>query len=702
MMASKKAHTVTFPLKASGAIDGRDVLKSLRSYLGDQDIKAIQITRYDCVITLQNDAAKVDTCLKGVTVNNRHLAVRDEDNEVTNITIKDLPVEVSDEFVSGHLVKYGKLGQQSLNRSTYKGTNIETGSRTARLLNVEGIIPNEAIWGRYTVRLYCDNKKSACIYCESVEHLHYHCSERRKKAEKLCHICKSNQHIMRDCPMKQAPKDTSEIKIHPFRGENDVLSNLYRLKDPLIYNGKQHYSVEHGYKSAKCKYYGREDLLQSIDNTERPTTMMYMVNDELKQTILDAENLDNWRDNEVAVMRKMLKAKYDVCPEFRIELMRTKDSILVEATSHMKWASGLPGITPTLYTDPKNWPGENMMGKLLMELRASMNDESNPQLTTPVAPVADVVMEQEVEAKIPEPSPEPAQPINHSNTTDESHQQSPVVNLNEVAATAEAEDNTNSHDKSTSDNGASSVKTPPEHSNTTIPNNDTTNPEDLDATGEAKKSIILLIGDSLVVGAAHDNITIMAESGAQLADTERLLHASIKQTQSMHVESIVLALGTNDISKFNSSRTSANVAKALVTSSESYPDAMIHLSSIIPRKGVTKEINQANTKAADVNRYMRDSAGLYKNVKFINNAEVFDGRKVVLKNMYQAHDNKGIHLTTYGKGKLLDNIAESVNRSTNNEQDGKKRLRDAFATPPSAERKSKVADTRTTPETQTE
>ena len=105
-------------------------------------------------------------CPVGVplTVNNKHVSVYDTENEISNITIKDLPVEISDEFTIANLARYGKIVQSSLNQSLYRGTSIETGSKMASLLQVENVIPNEAVWGRYTVRVYCDNKKCACIY----------------------------------------------------------------------------------------------------------------------------------------------------------------------------------------------------------------------------------------------------------------------------------------------------------------------------------------------------------------------------------------------------------------------------------------------------------------------------------------------------------------------------------------------------------
>ena len=58
---------------------------------------------------------------------------------------------------------------------------------------------------------------------------------------------------------------------------------------------------------------------------------------------------------------------------------------------------------------------------------------------------------------------------------------------------------------------------------------------------------MLLVGDDQLVNASHDDVTLIAKSGALLDNTEDLLYASIEQTQYKYVKSVVIALVTNDM-----------------------------------------------------------------------------------------------------------------------------------------------------------
>ena len=68
-------------------------------------------------------------------------------------------------------------------------------------------------------------------------------------------------------------------------------------------------------------------------------------------------------------MREVLNAKINSSEEFRKELSESADKLLVEASATDKfWGSGL-NYNLTLTTLPGQFPGKNMLGKLLVELR---------------------------------------------------------------------------------------------------------------------------------------------------------------------------------------------------------------------------------------------------------------------------------------------------------------------------------------------
>jgi hypothetical protein len=53
---------------------------------------------------------------KTITFTNPHV-------DITNLTIKDLPVECSDEFVAGHLLKIGRIVNDSVVHGIKTGTD---------------------------------------------------------------------------------------------------------------------------------------------------------------------------------------------------------------------------------------------------------------------------------------------------------------------------------------------------------------------------------------------------------------------------------------------------------------------------------------------------------------------------------------------------------------------------------------------------
>jgi hypothetical protein len=57
----------------------------------------------------------------------------DVEKQVTNITIKDAPCELSNQVICAFMQKFGDVVQGSLRRGMIKGTNIETGTRYMQL-----------------------------------------------------------------------------------------------------------------------------------------------------------------------------------------------------------------------------------------------------------------------------------------------------------------------------------------------------------------------------------------------------------------------------------------------------------------------------------------------------------------------------------------------------------------------------------------
>ena len=72
-------------------------------------------------------------------------------------------------------------------------------------------------------------------------------------------------------------------------------------------------------------------------------------------------------------MRHIIKAKAQQVPAYRNKL-RNAEEIIVEALpGDNYWSCGVPK-DQVEWVDEKDWPGQNIMGKLHMELRTELQE----------------------------------------------------------------------------------------------------------------------------------------------------------------------------------------------------------------------------------------------------------------------------------------------------------------------------------------
>ena len=79
-----------------------------------------------------------------------------------------------------------------------------------------------------------------------------------------------------------------------------------------------------------------------------------------------------WNQLKYQIMYEAVKAKFSN-PILMKKLIDTKDKILVEASPYDKiWGIGL-NETDAKKTLPTNWIGENLLGKVLMQVREELS-----------------------------------------------------------------------------------------------------------------------------------------------------------------------------------------------------------------------------------------------------------------------------------------------------------------------------------------
>ena len=173
----------------------------------------------------------------------------------------------------------------------------------------------------------------------------------------VCEICKGNHELgSGNCP----GYDVNQRTIC-FRGPQCVMSNMYPCTVP--FRNKQFPSSEHAYQWEKAMTVGDFSAAQQI--LEAPDGFTAK---KISQR-MDKQCLDIWRQHySVRVMKKIAQAKFENVEEFREELIDSKGMFLIETTSDTFWGVGFLQDVAA-YCRPQYWPGENVMGRILMELR---------------------------------------------------------------------------------------------------------------------------------------------------------------------------------------------------------------------------------------------------------------------------------------------------------------------------------------------
>ena len=134
-------------------------------------------------------------------------------------------------------------------------------------------------------------------------------------------------------------------------------------------------SAEHYYQYTKAMFLGFPEDANRVLAAKSPYDAM-VIGNELLNDINDAL-AGEWNASKTEVMQRTLELKYDSSSDFRDYLHATNDKLLVEATSHPFWASGL-NPQKTRSRHPDDYPGQNQLGTMLMELRDKLNHLAVP------------------------------------------------------------------------------------------------------------------------------------------------------------------------------------------------------------------------------------------------------------------------------------------------------------------------------------
>ena len=176
----------------------------------------------------------------------------------------------------------------------------------------------------------------------------------------------------------------------------------------------------------------------------------------------------------------------------------------------------------------------------------------------------------------------------------------------------------------------------------------------------------LVIGDSLLRDMNEPvGVCISYEAGATLSSALDLINkANDNHTGLMNPDNVVIHLATNDVmyQSTSAAMTIVNYGVTLENVSASFPEAVIGLCSIPPRKGTSIDIKRSKETARMVNEYL-ESMALSKPEKYVwidTWSKFWSTKGHTIKQFYQSSDQKRVHLNAPCKYIIINTIVNSL------------------------------------------
>jgi ribA/ribD-fused uncharacterized protein len=152
---------------------------------------------------------------------------------------------------------------------------------------------------------------------------------------------------------------------NPALNEYKEFSNMHEA--PMQIGGITFPTVEHYYQWSKAKQFGAEEIATKILKTPSAKSVKALGQ---KVTPYDDEA---WKGKRREVMMTALNAKFSQHPDILKKLNSTGTKTIAEANPRDKyWGIGTSAET-SFAKNPSRWKGENMMGKLLEDVRTRMD-----------------------------------------------------------------------------------------------------------------------------------------------------------------------------------------------------------------------------------------------------------------------------------------------------------------------------------------
>ncbi|HAD20052.1 MAG TPA: hypothetical protein DCF42_06600, partial [Lachnospiraceae bacterium] len=201
-------------------------------------------------------------------------------------------------------------------------------------------------------------------------------------ADDLCHGCQMNEYSHYEDPewiekymhMHRPVRKKAMILFWKDDEENGCFSNWYRKT--FVIDDFKYLHVEQYMMAQKARLFHDSERYTAILRATNP----WECKDLGKQvTPFDSKAWDAVRYD---VVKTANRAKYEQNPDLMARLLSTGDAILAEASPKDNiWGIGVDASAAS-EMNPSEWPGQNLLGKILMELRTEFSGKKTAPAET--------------------------------------------------------------------------------------------------------------------------------------------------------------------------------------------------------------------------------------------------------------------------------------------------------------------------------
>lgn len=152
-----------------------------------------------------------------------------------------------------------------------------------------------------------------------------------------------------------------------FWTAKDYFSNFYY--SPFKHQGVLFKWSEQAIMWRKAKYFGADSIAEKILKAQTPKDCKDLGRS--RSIPFDNEKWDSYKEQ---LYKEVLLDKFSN-PKLKAMILSTNDKMLVEASPYDKiWGCGLAEGDSRIDGSPESWPGLNLLGKVLMEVRSELSN----------------------------------------------------------------------------------------------------------------------------------------------------------------------------------------------------------------------------------------------------------------------------------------------------------------------------------------